>query len=171
MNEKERIDFIKQEWKKFLKKQLNKDIDISKIESIEEIKKALNIKQAVETISEEYKIDISEEQIVLLSDALIEKTVIDEKGKIKEIKSREGRPYFFSQDTYLMMTRLPFAVLTNELIRFDRPEYIENYKDLNEPIVNKISNSLEKDDIKVVINPDNSTIKGYHLVDIISKGK
>ena len=92
MNEKERIDFIKQEWKKFLKKQFNKDIDISKIESIEEIKKALNIKQAVETISEEYKIDISEEQIVLLSDALIEKTVIDEKGKIKEIKSREGRP-------------------------------------------------------------------------------
>ena len=70
-----------------------------------------------------------------------------------------------------MMTRLPFAVLTNELIRFDRPEYIENYKDLNEPVVNKISNSLEKDDIKVVKNSDNSTIKGYHLVDIVSKGK
>ena len=48
-----------------------KNIDISKIESIEEIKKALNIKQAVETISEEYKIDISEEQIVLLSEHLL----------------------------------------------------------------------------------------------------
>ena len=71
----------------------------------------------------------------MLSDALIEKTVIDEKGKIKEIKSREGRPYFFSHDTYLMMTRLPYAVLTKELIRFDRPEYTENYKDLNDPMI------------------------------------
>ena len=98
MNDTERIDFIKQEWKKFLKKQIKKDIDISKIESINEIKQALKIREAVETISDEFKIEISEEQVVLLSDALINETVIDEKGKIKEIKSREGRPYFFSMD-------------------------------------------------------------------------
>ena len=44
MNDTERIDFIKQEWKKFLKKQIKKDIDISKIESINEIKQALKIR-------------------------------------------------------------------------------------------------------------------------------
>ena len=87
MNDIERIDFIKQEWKKFLKKRIKKDIDISKIESIDEIKQALKIREAVETISDEFKIDISEEQVVLLSDALINEAVIDEKGKIKEIKS------------------------------------------------------------------------------------
>ena len=87
MNDFERIDFIKQEWKKFLKKKIKKDIDISKIESIVEIKQALKIREAVETISDEFKIDISEEEVVLLSNALISETVIDEKGKI--LKSKE----------------------------------------------------------------------------------
>ena len=95
MNDFERIDFIKLQWKKFLKKKIKRDIDISKIESIDEIKKALKIREAVEIISDEFKIDISEEEVVLLSNALISETVIYEKGKIKEIKSREGRPYFF----------------------------------------------------------------------------
>jgi len=166
MNDFERIDFIKQEWKKFLKKKIKKDIDISKIESIVEIKQALKIREAVETISDEFKIDISEEEVVLLSNALISETVIDEKGKIKEIKSREGRPYFFSFDTYLMITRLPFAMIFEELIRSDRPEYLENDYDLNEPITDKINNKFEKDGLKVEKNTNSNNIKAYSLADI-----
>ncbi len=95
MDEQERIEFIKIKWKEFLEKNSKKNIDISKIESVDEIKQVLKIRQAIETISDEFKIDISEEQVVLLSNALINETVINEKGKIKEIKSREGRPFFF----------------------------------------------------------------------------
>ena len=96
MNEKERIEYIKKEWKKFLEKNSKRDIDISKIKSIDEVKQALKIREAIEYISEEFNVGLSDEQVVLLSDALIEKTVIDEKGEIKELKSREGKPYFFS---------------------------------------------------------------------------
>ena len=170
MNDNERIDFIKLQWKKFLKKKIKRDIDISKIESIDEIKKALKIREAVETISDEFKIDISDEQVVLLSNALISETVIDEKGKIKDVKSREGRPYFFSYDTYQIITKLPFAMINRELIRTDRPEYLENDYDLNEPISHKINNMFEKDGLNIEKNTDSNNIKAYSLADIAGNG-
>tara|TARA_B110000483_G_scaffold237832_1_gene313329 strand:+ start:221 stop:733 length:513 start_codon:yes stop_codon:yes gene_type:complete len=170
MNDNERIDFIKLQWKKFLKKKIKRDIDISKIESIDEIKKALKIREAVETISDEFKIDISDEQVVLLSNALISETVIDEKGKIKDVKSREGRPYFFSYDTYQIITKLPFAMINRELIRTDRPEYLENDYDLNEPISHKINNMFEKDGLNIEKNTDSNNIRAYSLADIAGNG-
>ena len=170
MNDNERIDFIKLQWKKFLKKKIKRDIDISKIESIDEIKKALKIREAVEVISDEFKIDISEEQVILLSDALINETVIDEKGKIKDVKSREGRPYFFSMDTHQMMLSLPFAIIKEELLRTDRPEYLENDYDLNEPISHKINNTFEKNGLNVEKNTNSNNIKAYSLADIADKG-
>jgi hypothetical protein len=170
MNDNERIDFIKLQWKKFLKKKIKRDIDISKIESIDEIKKALKIREAVETISDEFKIDISDEQVVLLSNALISETVIDEKGKIKDVKSREGRPYFFSYDTYQIITKLPFAMINRELIRTDRPEYLENDYDFNEPISHKINNMFEKDGLNIEKNTDSNNIKAYSLADIAGNG-
>jgi len=170
MNDNERIDFIKLQWEKFLKKKIKRDIDISKIESIDEIKKALKIREAVETISDEFKIDISDEQVVLLSNALISETVIDEKGKIKDVKSREGRPYFFSYDTYQIITKLPFAMINRELIRTDRPEYLENDYDSNEPISHKINNMFEKDGLNIDKNTDSNNIKAYSLADIAGNG-
>ena len=170
MNDNQRIDFIKLQWKKFLKKKIKRDIDISKIESVDEIKKALKIREAVETISDEFKIDISDEQVVLLSNALISETVIDEKGKIKDVKSREGRPYFFSYDTYQIITKLPFAMINRELIRTDRPEYLENDYDLNEPISHKINNMFEKDGLNIDKNTDSNNIKAYSLADIAGNG-
>ena len=166
MNEKERIEYIKKEWKKFLEKNSKRDIDISKIKSIDEVKQALKIREAVEYISEEFKVGLSDEQVVLLSDALIEKTVIDEKGEIKELKSREGRPYFFSQNVFLMITRLEFAVLVRELQRLDRPEISEIFEDIREPDAIKLNNILEKDNIKIENNNDYPRIRGYHLTDI-----
>ena len=166
MNEKERIEYIKKEWKKFLEKNSKRDIDISKIKSIDEVKQALKIREAVEYISEEFNVGLSDEQVVLLSDALIEKTVIDEKGEIKELKSREGRPYFFSQNVFLMITRLDFAVLVRELQRLDRPEISEIFEDIREPDAIKLNNILEKDNIKIENNNDYPRIRGYHLTDI-----
>ena len=170
MNDNQRIDFIKLQWEKFLKKKIKRDIDISKIESIDEIKKALKIREAVEAISDEFKIDISDEQVVLLSNALISETVIDEKGKIKDVKSREGRPYFFSYDTYQIITKLPFAMINRELIRTDRPEYLENDYDSNEPISHKINNMFEKDGLNIDKNTDSNNIKAYSLADIAGNG-
>ena len=166
MDEKERIEYIKKEWKKFLEKNSKRDIDISKIKSIDEVKQALKIREAVEYISEEFKVGLSDEQVVLLSDALIEKTVIDEKAEIKELKSREGRPYFFSQNVFLMITRLEFAVLVRELQRLDRPEISEIFEDIREPDAIKLNNILEKDNIKIENNNDYPRIRGYHLTDI-----
>ena len=166
MNEKERIEYIKKEWKKFLEKNSKRDIDISKIKSIDEVKQALKIREAVEYISEEFNVGLSDEQVVLLSDALIEKTVIDEKGEIKELKSREGKPYFFSQNVFLMITRLEFAVLVKELQRLDRPEISEIFEDIREPDAIKLNNILEKDNIKIENNNDYPRIRGYHLTDI-----
>ena len=160
MNEKERIEYIKKEWKKFLEKNSKRDIDISKIKSIDEVKQALKIREAVEYISEEFNVGLSDEQVVLLSDALIEKTVI------KELKSREGRPYFFSQNVFLMITRLEFAILVRELQRLDRPEISEIFEDIREPDAIKLNNILEKDNIKIENNNDYPRIRGYHLTDI-----
>ena len=166
MDEQERIEFIKIKWKEFLEKNSKKNIDISKIESVDEIKQVLKIRQAIETISDEFKIDISEEQVVLLSNALINETVINEKGKIKEIKSREGRPFFFSIDTYLMMTRYPFAMIKRESLRMDRPEYLEDDYNLNEPISDRINSTFEKDGLKVEKNTNSNNIKAFSLGDI-----
>ena len=170
MNEKERIEFIKIKWKEFLKKNSKKNIDISKIQSIDQAKQALRVKQAVEYVSQEFNVNLTDEQVVLLSDAIIEKTVLDEKGAISEIKSREGRPYFFSQDTFLMIKRLEYAILIKEIERYDRPEINELYEDIQEPDIEKLNRSLEKNGVKVEKRDDYSTIKGYHLVDIVSRG-
>ena len=91
---------------RIFKKNSKRNIDISKIQSIDQAKQALRIKQAVEYVSQEFNVNLSDEQVALLSDAIIEKTVFDEKGARSETKSREGRPYFFSQDTYLVIKRL-----------------------------------------------------------------
>ena len=171
MNEKERIEYIKKEWKKFLEKNSKRDIDISKIKSIDEVKQALKIREAIEYISEEFNVGLSDEQVVLLSDALIEKTVIDEKGEIKELKSREGKPYFFSQNVFLMITRLEFAVLVKELQRLDRPELLEAIEDLKEPDISIINKYLKKDGIRVENTNDYPSIRGYYLSDIINKGQ
>lgn len=168
MNEKERIEFIKIKWKEFLKKNSKRNIDISKIQSIDQAKQALRIKQAVEYVSQEFNVNLSDEQVALLSDAIIEKTVFDEKGARSETKSREGRPYFFSQDTYLVIKRLEYAILIKEIERYDRPEINELYEDIREPYIEKLNRSLEKYGIEVEKRGDYSTIKGYHLVDILS---
>jgi hypothetical protein len=45
MNDTERIDFIKQEWKKFLKKQIKKDIEVLSLfpdEALVKLKKILD---------------------------------------------------------------------------------------------------------------------------------
>tara|TARA_B100000965_G_C19528720_1_gene730063 strand:+ start:601 stop:1116 length:516 start_codon:yes stop_codon:yes gene_type:complete len=170
MNEKERIEFIKIKWREFLKKYSKKNIDISKIQSIDQVKQALRVKQAVEYVSQEFNVNLTDEQVVLLSDAIIEKTVLDEKAEMKEIKSREGRPYFFSQDTFLMIKRLEYAILIKEIERYDRPEINELYEDIQEPDIEKLNRSLEKNGVKVEKRDDYSTIKGYHLVDIVGKG-
>ena len=170
MDEKERIEFIKIKWKEFLEKNSKKNIDISKIQSIDQVKQAIRIKQAVEYVSEKFDVKLTDEQVILLSDAIIEKTVLDETGEIREIKSREGRPYFFSQDTFLMITRLEYAILIKEIERYDRPEIYELYEDIREPDIEKLNNSLEKNGIKLEKRDDYSTFKGYHLVDIVSKG-
>ncbi len=170
MNEKERIEFIKIKWKEFLKKNSKKNIDISKIQSIDQAKQALRVKRAVEYISQEFNVNLTDEQVVLLSDAIIEKTVLDEKGSISEIKSRVGRPYFFSQDTFLMIKRLEYAILIKEIERYDRPEINELYDDIQEPDIEKLNSSLEKNGFKVEKRDDYSTIKGYHLVDIVGRG-
>ena len=170
MDEKERIEFIKIKWKEFLEKNSKKNIDISKIQSIDQVKQAIRIKQAVEYVSEKFDVNLTDEQVILLSDAIIEKTVLDETGEIREIKSREGRPYFFSQDTFLMITRLEYAILIKEIERYDRPEIYELYEDIREPDIEKLNNSLEKNGIKLEKRDDYSTFKGYHLVDIVSKG-
>ena len=79
MDEKERIEFIKIKWKEFLEKNSKKNIDISKIQSIDQVKQAIRIKQAVEYVSEKFDVKLTDEQVILLSDAIIEKTVLDEK--------------------------------------------------------------------------------------------
>ena len=43
-------------------------------------------------------------------------------------------------------------------------------EDIQEPDIEKLNRSLEKNGIKVEKRDDYSTIKGYHLVDIV-KGK
>ena len=65
-----------------------------------------------------------------------------------------------------MITRLPFAMIFEELIRSDRPEYLENDYDLNEPITDKINNKFEKDGLKVEKNTNSNNIKAYSLADI-----
>ena len=91
MNDFERIDFIKQQWKKFLKKKIKKDIDISKIESIVEIKQALKIREAVETISGEFKIDSNMINLIGSSKENFFKllNLINYKSKKKEGKKEE----------------------------------------------------------------------------------
>ena len=91
----------------------------------------------------------------------------EKKRVVKEIKSREGRPYFFSMDTYLMMTRLPFAMIRRESLRIDRPEYLEDDYSLNEPISDKINTTFEKDGLRVEKNTNSNNIKAFSLADIV----
>ena len=186
MNEKERIDFIKQEWKKFLKKKLKKDIDISKIESIEEIKRAITTRDAIEKLAEEYEVEATKEQLILLADKINEEKIIEkrESEKIKERNSIEGSFQFFSHragvDT--MINTRPFEILVKESIRSGENAEYYNHDDnceTKEAKVDIINNNLEKQydphfyyysDTIAEKNGKNFTIKGYHLIDIVSKG-
>ena len=60
------------------------------------------------------------------------------------------------------------SILIKEIERYDRPEINELYEDIREPYIEKLNRSLEKYGIEVEKRGDYSTIKGYHLVDILS---
>jgi hypothetical protein len=65
-----------------------------------------------------------------------------------------------------MMTRLPFAMIKEELLRTDRPEYLEDDYGLNEPITDKINTTFEKDGLRVEKNTNSNNIKAFSLADI-----
>ena len=86
MDSKKQIEFIKEAWGKFLekKKNENQDLDIKKLESIEEVKKAFLIRDAVAEVAEVDDIDVTEEQVTSLANILIEKEIISQrKPKLK----------------------------------------------------------------------------------------
>ena len=86
MDSKKQIEFIKEAWGKFLekKKNENQDLDIKKLESIEEVKKAFLIRDAVAEVAEVDDIDVTEEQVTTLANILIEKEIISQrKPKLK----------------------------------------------------------------------------------------
>jgi len=56
------------------------------------------------------------------------------------------------------------------LLRTDRPEYLENDYDLNEPISHKINNTFEKNGLNIEKNINSNNIKAYSLADIADKG-
>ena len=61
-------------------------------------------------------------------------------------------------------------MINRELIRTDRPEYLENDYDLNEPISHKINNMFEKNGLNIEKNSDSNNIKAYSLADIAGNG-
>ena len=65
-----------------------------------------------------------------------------------------------------MMTRLPFAMIREESLRIDRPEYFEDDYSLNEPISDKINTTFEKDGLRVEKNTNSNNIKAFSLADI-----
>ncbi len=65
-----------------------------------------------------------------------------------------------------MMTRYPFAMIKRESLRMDRPEYLEDDYNLNEPISDRINSTFEKDGLKVEKNTNSNNIKAFSLGDI-----
>ena len=65
-----------------------------------------------------------------------------------------------------MMTRYPFAMIKRESLRMDRPEYLEDDYNSNEPISDRINSTFEKDGLKVEKNTNSNNIKAFSLGDI-----
>ena len=184
MDLKKRIEFIEEAWKKFQekKKKESRDIDISKLKSVREIKQALQLRSEITEVLEKDS-SLSKEQITEFIDFTIQKEIVDEHqvGR-KEYARKQDRPDYFRYNVYDMMVKSPWVVLKNE----------SNYTNINEPLLEEILpenkarlinytilNSFNLLDCNpfieggnqhsVMDNNESFSFKGYSLADIIGR--
>ena len=184
MDLKKRIEFIEEAWKKFQekKKKESRDIDISKLKSVREIKQALQLRSEITEVLEKDS-PLSKEQITEFIDFTIQKEITDFHLDTKDYSSRVGRPQYFFRDVSNMMEKFPWEVLKNE----------SKYTNINEPLLEEILpenkarlinyailNSFNFLDCNpfieggnqhsVMDNNESFSFKGYSLADIIGRG-
>ena len=149
-SEKERIDFIKEEWEKFLKKRnLTKQSyseNISKAKSPKQLKKIVGIQASIRRAIDEDDIKLTEEEIQLITKEILTRSAF---GDEEEYDSRLVRsfykPSYFSYDVYDMIVNKCWQVCENEHSMWN----------------------TEFEDFKVKF--DYIYEKGYHLSDVIER--
>jgi|TARA_B100000315_G_C14451799_1_gene529486 cell fate (sporulation/competence/biofilm development) regulator YlbF (YheA/YmcA/DUF963 family) len=184
MDSKKQIEFIEEAWKKFQekKKKESRDIDISKLKSVREIKQALQLRSEITEVLEKDS-PLSKEQITEFIDFSIQKEIVDEHqvGR-KEYARKQDRPDYFRYNVYDMMVKSPWVVLKNE----------SKYTNINEPLLEEILpenkarlinytilssfNFLDCNPFieggnqhSVMDNNESFSFKGYSLADIIRR--
>jgi len=182
MDSKKQIDFIKEAWKKFQekKKKESRDIDISKLKSVREIKQALQLRSKITEVLEK-ETPLSKEQITEFIDFTIQKEITDAHEEA-DYSSKEGRPQYFFRDVSNMIEKFPWEVLKNE----------NKYTNINEPLLEEtlpenkarlINYAISKsfslldgnpfiqggNEDSIIENNQSFSFKGYSLADIIYK--
>jgi len=151
-SEEERINYIKEEWEKFLKKknltQKSYQENISKAKSPKQLKKIVGIQASIRRAIDEDEVKLTEEEIQLITKEILTRSAFEDE---EEYDSRLVRSYYkpsyFSHDVYDMIVNKSWELCYNEHMLWDT-----EFDDYN----SKFDYIYEK---------------GYHLVDVVNKPK
>ena len=146
-SKQERINFIKEEWEKFLKKRnltnQSYNENISKAKSPKQLKKIVGIQASIKRAIDEDEVILTEEEIQLITKEILSRAAFDED---EEYDSRLVRsfykPTYFSYDVFDMIVNKSWEICENEHSMWN----------------------TEFEDFKIKI--DYTYEKGYHLSDV-----
>ena len=118
-SEQERINFIKEEWEKFLKKRnlTNQSYseNISKAKSPKQLKKIVGIQASIKRAIDEDEVILTDEEIQLITKEILSRSAFDEDEEYEPTLVRSFyKPTYFSYDVFDMIVNKSWEICENE---------------------------------------------------------
>lgn len=155
------LNLIEEIHQKLLRERESKDIDLSKIKTVADIKRAYQIRKIIEDGLKLFNPDVSDFIINRFANYEIKKRIIDKYEKLKKYhQEHRDLPPYYARDVYEMITQTPWLCVKNEFHKLSKND--DNFEEYEleeiqklEHIKNKYSirpNNLESKDAQSVIN-------------------
>jgi hypothetical protein len=122
------LKLIEETHLRLLKKIESQDIDLSKIKTVADLKKAYLIRKIIEKELIKINPNIEDSLINRLANIEIEKRII-KNYEIEKVphQEREAQPYY-SKDVHYMITETPWKCVSNEFLKFTKSDdFIDQY--------------------------------------------
>ena len=127
------LDLIEQVHKKLLRERESDDIDLSKIKTVADIKRAYQIRKIIEDGLKLDNPNVSDFVINRFANYEIKKRIIDKYEKLKKhhLEHRDVPPYH-ARDVYDMITQTPWLCVKNEFNKLSKNDDVHEEHEFEE---------------------------------------
>lgn len=127
------LDLIEQVHQKLLRERESNDIDLSKIKTVADIKRAYQIRKIIEDGLKQDNPNVSDFVINRFANYEIKKRIIDKYEKLKEHhQEHKDIPPYHARDVYDMITKTPWLCVKNEFNKLSKNDDVHEEHEFEE---------------------------------------